>query len=443
VFSDADVDESGTRTGAEDAGFFEMDSDERRMQQALRAAGVVVDDIISGLANASLPRDEAMLASDEVVQSELEAIERKNELLRRRLNEAMLACEPAESLPTDLSAAQLEIIALRRGLRQLSDALLEGVSHKRFAEKLSSSAPRRAAAGAGAPLPTSSRGGGGIRSEKDHAPTEAELALELEVQELTHRALSLELEELLRANLARVTSIAGSEPEPEPQSKSQAAPMPTAGAVSSLAAEVALQGKRLDDLAANFADMRNQLPQQHRQQGSSDDAAERMPKVVGFADDTKEMPSKKLVRQQTGIGESVRTVGFADDTKEMPSKKLVRQQTGIGESAPGSDDGDTASAESNVLVAPLPPIFRLAKVARNVRASVGVINSLKDTAKGMGVAASATILDGADSTIHVLPAVAGGSVEDVVGNLECRIVVLQEDMTQVRATLQAALETMS
>ena len=415
VFSDADVDESGTRTGAEDAGFFEMDSDERRMQQALRAAGVVVDDIISGLANASLPRDEAMLASDEVVQSELEAIERKNELLRRRLNEAMLACEPAESLPTDLSAAQLEIIALRRGLRQLSDALLGGVSLTRFAEKFSSSAPRRAAAGAGAPLPTSSRGGGGIRSEKDHAPTEAELALELEVQELTHRALSLELEELLRANLARVTSIAGSEPEPEPQSKSQAAPMPTAGAVSSLAAEVALQGKRLDDLAANFADMRNQLPQQHRQQGSSDDAAERMPKVVGFA----------------------------DDTKEMPSKKLVRQQTGIGESAPGSDDGDTASAESNVLVAPLPPIFRLAKVARNVRASVGVINSLKDTAKGMGVAASATILDGADSTIHVLPAVAGGSVEDVVGNLECRIVVLQEDMTQVRATLQAALETMS
>ena len=56
--------------------------------------------------------------------------------------------------------------------------------------------------------------------------------------------------------------------------------------------------------------------------------------TVGFAGDTKETAPKKLVRQQTGLGESAPTVGFADDTKETAPKKLVRQQTGLGESAP-------------------------------------------------------------------------------------------------------------
>jgi hypothetical protein len=56
--------------------------------------------------------------------------------------------------------------------------------------------------------------------------------------------------------------------------------------------------------------------------------------TVGFADGTKETAPKKLVRQQTGLGESAPTVGFADDTKETAPKKLVRQQTGLGESAP-------------------------------------------------------------------------------------------------------------
>ena len=66
--------------------------------------------------------------------------------------------------------------------------------------------------------------------------------------------------------------------------------------------------------------------------------------TVGFAGDTKETAPKKLVRQQTGLGESAPTVGFADDTKETAPKKLVRQQTGLGESAPMVGFADTAFA---------------------------------------------------------------------------------------------------
>ena len=36
--------------------------------------------------------------------------------------------------------------------------------------------------------------------------------------------------------------------------------------------------------------------------------------MVGFAEDTKTSPSKKMVRQQTGLGESAPMVGFAEDT---------------------------------------------------------------------------------------------------------------------------------
>ena len=495
--------------------FFSIDSDERRLQQALQAAQVVIDEVILSLEAPGLP-------SDEVMQAELAAIERKNELLRRRLNEAMVACEPAESLPTDLSAAQAEIIALRRGVRQLSDALLEGASLQRFAEKQFSNSPSRRAVGAGVPLPLSSKGGNGTRPGGDRAPSEAELALELEVQELTHRALSLELEELLRANMTRVTSIAEPEPEPEPQPMSQAATVPTAGAEISLAAEVARQGKCLDALVEEFADMRTQ-----QQQGSSDTAEQdftdwvsQYKKDVASAADRNAVQQQlkqarmkfneldkhgdgvlgldeleqlaewvfegfhpggeklsasqqhaeaaKLLQQLDLNGDGVlsfeefagwftRTcasihrcrqqperVKFADDTKGAPSKKLVRQQTGLGESTPAFDGADPAPTGSDMRVAPLPPMLRMAKAAQKVRTSVSVINTLKHTAKGMGAMAHVKAVNDTDDHIqHVLPAVAVAAVEEVVEDLECRMENLKEDMKQVRAMLQAALEAAS
>jgi hypothetical protein len=86
----------------------------------------------------------------------------------------------------------------------------------------------------------------------------------------------------------------------------------------------------------------------------------------------------------------------------------------------------------------------MAKAAQKVRTSVSVINTLKHTAKGMGAMAHVKALNDTDDHIqHVLPAVAVAAVEEVVEDLECRMENLKEDMKQVRAMLQAALEAAS
>ena len=136
--------------------------------------------------------------------------------------------------------------------------------------------------------------------------------------------------------------------------------------------------------------------------------------------------SKKLVRQQTGLGESAPpSVGFADDTKDTPSKKLVSH--GIGPDA------------SDLQVAPLPPLLRGRRAARVVLNSVSAINMLKDSAKGMGVAAYAKGPDNLDGMAHVLPNVAVASAEEMIEDLECRTANLKQDLSEVRATFQAAV----
>ena len=54
------------------------------------------------------------------------------------------------------------------------------------------------------------------------------------------------------------------------------------------------------------------------------------------ADVAKDSPSKRLVRQQTGLGQPPApepTVTFNSRTKDSPSTRLVRQQTGLGKTA--------------------------------------------------------------------------------------------------------------
>ena len=189
--------------------------------------------------------------------------------------------------------------------------------------------------------------------------------------------------------------------------------------------------------------------------GSDEDDAEeetesaRTAGSVGFADGTNEGPSKRLMRQQTGIGETETVgpmVGFAEDTRSQPSKKLVRQQTGgPGVSVPDSDEQEdeeedeaTASDEevnspATFIVAPLPPMLRSHRSLKNVARSVGALNKLQADAKSKGPSSTPLPLD------HVVPAVAVAAVEKVVEALEGRMDDLKADMRQVRETLAAAI----
>ena len=312
----------GDRTAGSSSAFFAPDEMELRSQLADAAAEAAVSaavaevEALSGEASGLLPLSGAAEAE---MQSELAALESKNEALRRRLNQAITSYEVGAGapMPQDLSAAQGEILALRNGVKSLYDALLEPRSTiGSFADRKFGALSPRSAAGAGVPLPAS---GGSGEDAGERVPTESEIALELEVQELTHSALSLELEDLLKTNIALVNAPAR-EPEPEPEP--QPAPSPENVA---LAAEVAKQGERLDALSSQVTGLR-------QSQAPTGDAAV---VKVGFADGTKAGAPKKLVRQQTGIGQSAPpSVDFAGDTKSGPSRRVVRQHTGMHTSSP-------------------------------------------------------------------------------------------------------------
>ena len=137
------------------------------------------------------------------MREELAAMEQQNEALRSRLQDARLKCEPTDSLPADLATAHEQILTLRQGVQRLSDAVAEGLGVVRTVERQF-----------GRPESTATA----VEGEPPLTPRSA--ALEVEVQELTHRALSLELEDLLRANLATVApapALRCPEPEPEPE----------------------------------------------------------------------------------------------------------------------------------------------------------------------------------------------------------------------------------